>query len=365
MSYEGGTPPSATQPTFTPPVPMQTLGYGTNLSASEVESHLKASSDEIAELEIEEALVDELDPSRVMPLPSLSPHGLAQPKDDFGLEGMADLSSIRPLQSPQPQIPSPPLGAEAPSPFATPAHQSAPVSPTPSPFAQPPSSPFATPVGPATPVPPASITPPVTPGPASAPPAQARGGSKAKLLISLTMILTLIGGGAWAVMTGLVDLSALSLGGGPVSLNISTQPEGQTQVGLFIQNSIRASVPYEYQYTQGEQVGEETPVRFVWGTSLIKTRVPVFEGNTWVRLLIAPPLGVTQQSQVERVVVTSNISEALVSVGLAPIGHTPLVLFGARGQSLELIIEAPGQEEVLKVTFGETKSVEATFDVAQ
>jgi hypothetical protein len=165
-------------------------------------------------------------------------------------------------------------------------------------------------------------------------------------------------------MTGLIDLSALQIGGGPVSLNISTQPEGQTPIGLYIQNSIRAQVPYEYQYTRGEEVGGETPVRFVWGSSLIKTRVPVFEGNTWVRLFINPPLGATEQSQLARAVITSDISEARVLMGLEPIGKTPLVLFAARGQTIKLIVEAPGQERELLVKFGESEQLSAQFNQA-
>jgi hypothetical protein len=284
---------------------------------------------------------DTQDPSRVLPLPQTNFQSHL-PTDDLGLEGAADLSSIQPAIDPRMYAQSPPQ--LTPPQMAQPPAQS-------SPFGAPPpaqSSPFGAPAQAQSTI---NITPPSQRSSSKA--------SKKPLLIALALI-TALGGLGWAVMTGLINLSALStLGGGPVSLEVSTQHS--QEMGLVIQKSLRVQTPYKYTFTGGEDVGEELALRFASKNLLLKTKTPVFEGNAWVTLLTEPPYGVQSQSDLERVIITSDQPQAKVSIGMEHLGFTPITLFGQRGQRLALVVETLGYDKRLNVTFGGEERVEVSF----
>ena len=279
---------------------------------------------------------DDLDPSRVLPIPAKT----SRVQDGRG----------------QPVGQSVPVAQTVPM-YGTPAPPDKPVSPTPAPsrlqVAQAMDWPEADQAS--------SYTPPTPPSQNKAQPRKTpklqsgkQGGRK---LLSLLLSLTFVSAGGVGVYWVASNWEAiLRLAGGEKaqSLNVTTSPSKMT-VWIDGRPSQEAP-PFIFLFKPDHVVNEELKLRFIWKAKVRRKRVPASYATSIPILAGASNLyfaGGGPSTTYAQTLIDTNHGSLQVTLNDQPIGQTPLFVIGAKEKNLSIVLTGPGIEQKLDLTLGD------------
>ncbi len=321
-----------------------------------------AARDEMTMLELDDEELEEVEPSRVVPIPTAEEPNAPRPGSirRTAFQPALGLGAPTPVPAPARAAPtSAPATRAAPRPSSTgapvtstsgaPQHRtvqglprlasapSADEGAAPS-MAPPPTAPR--PVRNDAPTPPPAAIAPVAARPTQtnqrptvAVNLPVRDGSRRAILLGLTFFV-LVGAGAAAVV--LLDPFGGKKGGaaaeGPPIVHIDSEPAGVEVFdrGLYVENPAQYSAPPS---GQPHDLQFASPDRRTF-----KAKVAERSGSSWLFVKIPPG----DDSKLAQATVTSEPSGATVKVGGKPVGRTPLTYLGAPGTAVTFELELEG-----------------------